>query len=355
MTDDLLLLHVPHERRVLQLALYAIHLATGNGIWCKMLRSGTIKAYLYDVAKFLMRFVERDPRYAQPNDKTFAPEITAVIKEVERLEDIESKCDPWTLECQDYLRKWALDAPKDGDLCALRDWFMCGLHGGFRLSEWAQYEKRKKFGKHAVYKKRGNTKVAFAFCLCDVTFLEAGGAVIRHPEAAKNPELVKQIKLKWTHQKNGDHGEVKLFVRHEIIDDKCFVASMMSIVLRFRRLCQRECGKIRDDIPLSIYLNKDNKVLNITDQLITRIMRRCAIKVYKLDPKTDKIKLSSHSLRVGACVILHAMGFTGEQIKFLLRWRSDAFMKYLRNIAILSMKQNKAIDTMSRMMPNSSM
>ena len=33
---------------------------------------------------------------------------------------------------------------------------------------------------------------------------------------------------------------------------------------------------------------------------------------------------------------LHSQGETGENIKFRLRWRSDAFMMYLRNIIALA-------------------
>jgi hypothetical protein len=55
--------------------------------------------------------------------------------------------------------------------------------------------------------------------------------------------------------------------------------------------------------------------------------------VYKLDPVADAKSLtlwSSHSLRVRACVILHAMGFTDVRIMWLLRWNSTAFLTYLR-------------------------
>ena len=38
---------------------------------------------------------------------------------------------------------------------------------------------------------------------------------------------------------------------------------------------------------------------------------------------------SAHSLRVGACVILHAAGFTEPQIQFLLRWCSTSFLELL--------------------------
>ena len=43
-------------------------------------------------------------------------------------------------------------------------------------------------------------------------------------------------------------------------------------------------------------------------------------------------------------MILHALGFTETQIKFLLRWRSNAFMMYLRNSAILANHQNEVLD-----------
>jgi hypothetical protein len=78
-------------------------------------------------------------------------------------------------------------------------------------------------------------------------------------------------------------------------------------------------------------------------------MRDVAAKVYNLDPttpvgKTALQKWSCHSLRVGACVLLHTMGFTEPQIKWILRWKSDAFMVYLRNITNLSDKHTHAFN-----------
>jgi hypothetical protein len=74
-------------------------------------------------------------------------------------------------------------------------------------------------------------------------------------------------------------------------------------------------------------------------------MRLVAANVYGLNPSKpeDKAllqKWSAHSLRVGACVIIHSRGMSHAQIKFLLRWRSDAFMVYLRNTAVLADSQN---------------
>jgi hypothetical protein len=45
------------------------------------------------------------------------------------------------------------------------------------------------------------------------------------------------------------------------------------------------------------------------------------------------------------------MGFSATLIKWLLRWRSDAFMTYLRNLAINARQQVMAMDRASAM-PN---
>jgi hypothetical protein len=105
-------------------------------------------------------------------------------------------------------------------------------------------------------------------------------------------------------------------------------------------------------VPLSIYEGEDGKVYNITANDIDRIMQAAAANVYDLDPKNKKdqvflSKRTSHSLQIGACVILYASGFTGEQIQKLLRWKSKAFMDYLRNLAETSRLQNKALNNAS--------
>ena len=100
--------------------------------------------------------------------------------------------------------------------------------------------------------------------------------------------------------------------------------------------------------PLSVYWStKFACVRLITADEIERFMRHLASKVYLLHPgrdSSDLSKWSSHSLRVGACVALHAMGFSPMDIQWILRWRSQAFMAYLRNIAILAHRQVQALD-----------
>ena len=64
-----------------------------------------------------------------------------------------------------------------------------------------------------------------------------------------------------------------------------------------------------------------------------------------LDPNTPASKAalqkwSCHFLRVGACVLLHTMGLTEPHFTWILHWKSNAFMVYLRNIANLSDKHS---------------
>jgi hypothetical protein len=108
--------------------------------------------------------------------------------------------------------------------------------------------------------------------------------------------------------------------------------------------------------PLAIYKNSSNKICTLAASDIEEIMRDAAANVYNINPDTVDGKKalqrwSAHSLRVGACVILYAVGFTGEQIQFILRWKSLSFMVYLRNLAFLSQQQNRAISQVDDM-PN---
>ena len=150
-------------------------------------------------------------------------------------------------------------------------------------------------------------------------------------------------------QKNGKNGEERLLTRNPSPGGKCFVPAMLRIILRFTRFV----SETDTATPMSVYQCPAlRETLLITSRDIEKEMRLVATRVYKLDPIKDKEALqrwSSHSLRVGACVILHSMGITETQLKWLLRWRSDAFMVYLRNTAILANTQYETLDKASAM------
>ncbi|CAJ1934943.1 unnamed protein product [Cylindrotheca closterium] len=151
MTDDLLLQHVPHERRVLQVAMYATHLALGYNLHGKQLKSDTIKSYICHVSTFLMRFGGHDPRYDNVGDTKMSRYLTSILDEVSRHEGVCHKCEPYTLRLQQELEARILRDAIDRDslLAALADWFVCHLMTGYWLSKWAQTSAGIEFGQHA--------------------------------------------------------------------------------------------------------------------------------------------------------------------------------------------------------------
>jgi hypothetical protein len=124
---------------------------------------------------------------------------------------------------------------------------------------------------------------------------------------------------------------------------------MLHIIDHFIRI-----GGIHDNsTPLALYLDKTSNIPKLINSVnIESLMQHVGSQLYHICPKKDKKELqhwSAHSLRVGACVISHSMGFTEIQIKWLLRWRSDAFKVYLRNLAVLSNCQHTTFDDAAAM------
>ena len=350
LVDDWLLEDCQQDRRNYQLALYATHLATGSTLWHKSIKSSTIGKYLFDVAKFLGLFNKIDCRKTDSISTKLAPCIQAVLTEVARWEGVKDKREPYTSDMfywQDR-RCQALESTNPDSIHhALRDWFGVGLYGGLRLTEWAQEASNSSL-ENPVLDNKGIPK---AFCLSDLEFRSIGNRRISLEEAFKAPEAtLERAIVTFSHQKNNNDGEQRIFIRNESSPRLCFVTLMLRIFKRFIRLV----GWNRRHTPLCVYITESSQIRLITSTEIVVEMREAASAVYNLDPIKDKDTLSSwsaHSLRVGACVILHAMGFTGELIKFILRWKSDCFMGYLRNLGILSARQNVAIADI-KSMPN---
>ena len=333
-------------------SVFAGKLATGNSVSCRSIKAATIKKYIRSVAKFCARSNPIDPRKLEQTQKTLAPAIQGVINEVRRWEEIPDRREPFTIEMLRYLIELRDSQPHiydhDSLLATMTDWASAGLYDGFRLSEWAQPN-----GNHALdnphLNKRGK---ACAFCLDEFQFLSDDKIRISIDQITHlkpSSPTVGRIFLTYKTQKNGKNGEKRQHTRNASTTAPCHVTSAMRIVQRFIRLIGH-----KRHVPLCVYRHDNGTIRYITASNIEYIFRLAAAHVYKLDPVKDSDHLrrwSAHSLRVGACVILHGMGFTDTQIQFLLRWSSNAFFVYLRNIAGLAHKQNRALDDLS-LMPN---
>ena len=344
--DDLLLEKSARRRGTLQLAMCAAHLGTGSTLYCRQVKLGTIKKYVKDIASFLALFgdEERDYRKDNGTDTCHSKLLTSVYAELARWEKMPNRREPFTVEMLDEWRTMItkMGAPFDSLESALLDWFEIGLFAGLRLSEWAQDGASANIDrpKLDIF---GDSK---AFCLNDVRVRTVDGCRLRGAAILQVPcSAIRQCWIKFRTQKNGDNGEEKTFTANPRAGGRDFVRPMYNVIKRFVQLR----SSVDATTPLAIYAKKDAaaSIRFITAIDIEATMRAVAAKLYKLDPVKDRDALqrwSAHSLRVGACVILHSLGFTEAQIKFLLRWRSNAFMDYLRNVAILAQKQMQAID-----------
>jgi hypothetical protein len=343
------------RRGLLQLCMYALHIAAGCSLYFKTIKVGTIKRYIAAVATFLALFgsSRTDFRYAAPGDQKFHPTLQAVYTELTRWETVPNRREPFSLAMIDAQAKKVKDtnAPFLSFDAAFLDWSEVGTFNGNRRAEWCQDSSHSNPEKPQI-NRFGD---AMAFCPNDIEMRTPGGrrlvgaAILQLPVSAYFSCYVT-----WRTQKNGDNGQVKVWTRAQHSGGRSLIEPMYRILQRFVALR----GASDTVTPLALYQTdhlKAPKVLLITDSKATVAMRWLAAKVYKLDPVKHKDELqrwSCHSFRVGACVLLHEQGFTGEQIKFLLRWRSDAFMTYLRNSTILADQQVRALDRSSGLVPN---
>jgi hypothetical protein len=339
LTDDWQLQNQSQERCNYQMALYATHLATGSNLHCRSLKSGSIRTYLRDVAKFIGRFRDVDPRYRSSADKGLAPAISRVLDEVKRWETVPYRREPFTLEMQAYIAKLAEQNPDDCCLeAAIANWTLCNMFAGCRGIEWMQTNSTN-IPLHTHHKNRfGN---AYAFTLEDVQCKNTSNQILSIREAIENPDNIGSIHIRFEEQKNGENGEKKLFVRNTAKPHICFIQNFMEILKRHAKLTQSN-----PKLPLSVYRDRAGRTCNITSSDVETLMRQAAAKLFNLHPIKNKAELqmwSSHSLRVGACTTLYAMGFQEMEIKHLLRWKSDAFMTYLRNLAVTSRRHNEAL------------
>ena len=339
------MVHMDRDRCNWQLALYAVHLAAGNNILCQSLKSATVGIYLWNVATLCMAAspAGRDPRKVRDSDSLLAPCISRVLKEIKRWEKIPDRKEPFTPAMLQHLVsrvEQQLSPPTDSvdhlDL-ALRDWFdLGGCYAGLRLSEWAQPIS----SDISAAAKRHGALLPTAFVLADFHFeLQSGRRVPASRLDCCAAADVAAVIITWRTQKNGQNGEFKRFLRNTLSSFSYPVTAAINIVRRFVSLIG-----LRDDIPLAVFFNRaTGGPFLINKNMIDDCLQSIAAELFSISDPTELSRWTSHSLRIGACVLLHSYGFSETQLKFILRWRSNAFMDYLRNSDIIATKQNTAI------------
>ena len=359
--DDNLLLEgdVDPIRGQIQLAIYALHLSTGGSIYCRQLKPATIEKTIRHVALFLMLFSGTDFRKDHPSDQHMGQILGPVYRDLRAYEALPNRREPYTLAMQALAQEEADHQSRSQPhsiLPALRDGFGAGLNAGFRLSEWAQPggHRDPQYPLLALHPRPdvSPTKAIVPNDLMAITTCHRrlrGRDILTVPATA-----ITRLLLTFRYQKNGQHGEDRMFTQSTDPDTPhSMIACLYRALSRFRALQALDPSLDPSHTPLFVYWDPlASRVSLPTTVEIEAFMRGLAARCYHLDPVTDKTALqrwSSHSLRVGACVLLHSMGFPPQDIKWLLRWLSDAFMAYLRNTAVLATRQHRALDVAASM------
>ena len=161
-----------------------------------------------------------------------------------------------------------------------------------------------------------------------------------HLDAVTTRAHAQTVDVKWRFQKNGNNGQEKTITCNRQDPAVCGVNAALDILERAMLL------NLPDDHPLAVYADDGTHtgtVRFIQAHQIAFTLQEVAKEWYGITDKRELSLCSSHSLRVGACVALHAAGLDAMSIKFALRWTSDAFLMCLRNITRQAQTASAAI------------
>ena len=275
--DDLLLLDASLKRKQQQLAMFALHLFTGHSIQAKSIKLGTIQGYIRSVGTFLQQYHPDsiDPRFDRPGDQRVGALLTTVFERIRKYENIPDRQEPFTIEMLEFVLAWAAEIDDDDCLIAvLADWYVIGLHLGLRKSEWAQ-ELDSQWNVT-----RYNADIhgrARAFIILDFRIQTTGGRRYSgHSCLRVQPNTVRKLWVTFRTQKNGQHGEERMFTRTQLDGKRCMIQAVYRVLRRFVRLM----GPDDTETPLALYRADNGNVQLIAPSLVERNMRTVAAKVH---------------------------------------------------------------------------
>ncbi len=83
------------------------------------------------------------------------------------------------------------------------------------------------------------------------------------------------------------------------------------------------------DTPINIYIT-GNKTYEITDKDMIKVLRNAVSEIGKDILGFEASEIGTHSLRSGGAMAMCLASIEPYRIKLIGRWKSDAFMKYIR-------------------------
>jgi len=311
---------LPPKGRSALLLMYYQHLRTKHPHF----RCATLKCYLREAASLFTQAGLPDPRcsesdVASPTD-SLLPRFSKIFKLQQNWETMESRQDPLTREMASWLLLHTAELPTSSVERSTANWIALGLSTGFRISEYAQSSPKVKL----LPQNQSFKGLPQAFILNDFTFHQSARTPPLPPSHYAKATLVR---IRWRKQKNAQNGETIDFAaipNNSSPNSLCPVANAIEIVQRARFIAH----------PLRLLGIHSSDTLRSSH--ITSSLRQAARHAHGLTDASDRHRFTPHSIRVGACVLLHEMGASSSFLQKRLRWKSQAFESYLRNTDVLA-------------------
>ena len=156
-------------------------------------------------------------------------------------------------------------------------------------------------------------------------------------DALLRPDLVEAVAMRYAIQKNRRNGQIIWYSRDVANSSFC-------PVVRAHRLVRRAVilGQPPSD-PICVYQDTTDNTVYLTGAVITEYFQYVTKLVYPDINAAALASISSHSLRVTACVLLAEAGMPVYFIKQRLRWISDCFEVYIGNTLRMANMHNVPI------------
>jgi integrase len=319
--------------------MYAVTLTVGESIQGRKVKENTIRGYLRAAAMYVKSVGMRTdcPMTDPSTGKLFAP-IEQCLRDFKRWEAMPKRRSPLTKKMVRDLLAFCKDFPPDSKEKAFADWCIIGLHMGYRRCEWAA----EKAPKHSRDFPRADdpAKSIYQVLLDDIRLIGTGGERIA-AELAYPASRLQAVKIRVRFQKNGDNGQELTEAANHLDPQLCCARAAQRVKQRAARL------GLEGQDPASAYrANKGSKKASFFHSgLIKTLLRNMAKRTYhSVDLGADNLLFTGHSFRVGAAVLLHAGGADGKDIQTRLRWKSDTFLMYLRDVPQIALNHIRMLN-----------
>ena len=335
--------HAPLQARNYLLACYAISLIQGETIRGKPIRHKTICNYVNAAAK-LMKEHDKvhlpDPRNA-PVDY-----VDIVLKAVKKYEKQPNRRNMIDDEMVHYMEKTRTNHTPDSLEDAITDWVYLGRFVGYRSIEWCQTTE---LDYHKIEHPNWDREKSYAFIGRDFAFYNDKKQRL-YNIADLSPDDVAYVVLEFRKQKNGVNGEKIPYEKDTQNPQFCPVCAALRIVQRALRL------GVPAEEPVGVFAITKGKQAGhrrfITASKTATFLRQVAATVFNLRATDKELqKWSSHSIRVTAACLLHRQQMSDTYIQTRLRWRSSAFLDYLRNTLYTARTHTKALHIPANNLP----